>query len=226
MKKIIARALTLVLLFAATVVLVSCKDDFDGCEYAFSRDIAGRDIKYVEISVKDCGRMTVLLDATTAPVTVANFLSLVERGFYDGLTFHRIMEGFMIQGGAPASGEALLPTIKGEFDENGHANDIQHIEGVISMARTSDPDSASSQFFICNDDARSSLDGKYAAFGYVVDGLSTVHKITELGMPKTLYYEYYETNPYIWQAYGNGMIQNKADQPVIEYIKVLENYEG
>ena len=94
------------------------------------------------------------------------------------------------------------------------------------MARTTEPDSASSQFFICNADARSSLDGKYAAFGYVVKGLDTVHKITELGMPKTLYYEYYETNPYIWQAYGNGMIQNKEDQPVIEYIKVLENYKG
>lgn len=94
------------------------------------------------------------------------------------------------------------------------------------MARTTEPDSASSQFFICNADATASLDGKYAAFGYVVEGLSTVHKITEVGMPKTLYYEYYETNPYIWQAYGNGMIQNREDQPVIEYIKVLDNYKG
>ena len=229
MKKIIAFALTLVMLFTLPALLTSCGGEKMGkgaCEYAETRDISGRDIKYVEISVKDCGRMIVLLDATTAPVTVANFLSLVEEGFYDGLTFHRIMEGFMIQGGAPESGEASLPTIKGEFDENGHENDIKHIEGVISMARTSDPDSASSQFFICNADARTSLDGKYAAFGYVVKGLSTVHNITDLGMPKTMYYEYYETNPYIWQAYGNGMIQNKADQPVIEYIKVVEDYKG
>ena len=224
MKRIIALVLTAVMLFALPLVFASCGNN--KCEYAKTRDIKGRDIKYVEISVRDCGTMVVLLDATTAPVTVANFISLVEDGFYDGLTFHRIMEGFMIQGGAPASNEEALPTIKGEFDENGHKNDIQHIEGVISMARTTEPDSASSQFFICNADARSSLDGKYAAFGYVVKGLDTVHKITELGMPKTLYYEYYETNPYIWQAYGNGMIQNKEDQPVIEYIKVLENYKG
>ena len=224
MKKIISLLLAFVLLFTLPVMLVSCGNN--KCEYAKTRDIEGRDIKYVEIKVKDCGTMVVLLDATTAPITVANFISLVERGFYNGLTFHRIMEGFMIQGGAPETGEALLPTIKGEFDENGHKNDIQHIEGVISMARTTEPDSASRQFFICNADARASLDGKYAAFGYVVKGLKTVHKITELGMPKTMYYEYYETNPYIWQAYGNGMIQNRNDQPVIEYIKVLDNYKG
>lgn len=224
MKKLIALALTLVMLLALPLMLTSCSKN--KCEYAKTRDIEGRDIKYVEISVKDCGTMVVLLDATTAPITVANFISLVESGFYDGLTFHRIMEGFMIQGGAPKSGEEALPTIKGEFSSNGYYNDIRHIEGVISMARTTDPDSASSQFFICNADATASLDGNYAAFGYVVKGLKTVHKITELGMPKTMYYEYYETNPAIWQAYGNGMIANKADQPVIEYIKVLDNYKG
>ena len=230
MKKIISLISVLVLLAALPLALASCGDEGMGtgaCEYAETRDISGREVYYVEMSVKDCGKMVLLLDATTAPVTVANFIKLVKEGFYDGLTFHRIMEGFMIQGGDPdANGSGGSDQdIKGEFDSNGHPNDIAHIEGVISMARSSDPDSASSQFFICNADARSSLDGNYAAFGYVVEGLSTVHKITEVGMPKTLYYEYYGTAyHYYWQAYGNGMIESKADQPVIEYIKVLDNY--
>ena len=209
-----------------TFTLVSCGEP-DACAYLKERDVSGRDIHFVEMSVKNCGKMVILLDATTAPVTVANFLSLVEEGFYDGLTFHRIMEGFMIQGGDPdgdGSGGSDK-TIEGEFSSNGHENDISHIEGVISMARTSDPNSATSQFFICNDDARASLDGSYAAFGYVVDGLQVVHKITTLGMPKTDYYEYYKTSPEIWQYYGNGMISNKKDQPVIEYIKVLDDYK-
>lgn len=228
MKKIISLILSLMLVAAIPLTLVSCGEP-DACEYAESRDITGRDIHFVEMSVKDCGKMVILLDATTAPVTVANFLKLVNEGFYDGLTFHRILEDFMIQGGDPAANGSggSDEDIKGEFAENGHPNDISHIEGVISMARSNDPDSASSQFFICNADARSSLDGKYAAFGYVVDGLSTVHKITEVGTPKTKYYdEFYGTEyHYYWQAYGNGAIENKADQPVIEYIKVLEDYE-
>lgn len=232
MKKIISLILVLVTLFTLSLSLTSCGES-GACAYLTERDVEGRDIHFVEMKVKDCGKMVILLDATTAPITVANFLSLVEDGFYDGLTFHRIMEGFMIQGGDPKANGSGGNTdengneinIKGEFALNGHENDIQHIEGVISMARSTDYDSASSQFFICNDDARASLDGSYAAFGYVVEGLSVVHKITELGMPKTAYYEYYETYPYLWQAYGNGAIQDKADQPVIEYVKVLSNYK-
>ena len=202
MKKIISLILTIAMILTFTLVFSSC----------------GKEYYFVEMSVRDCGKMIILLDRGTAPITVDNFLSLVESGFYDGLTFHRIMEGFMIQGGEGGSSK----TIKGEFSENGVKNNIAHVEGVISMARTNDPDSATSQFFICNADARASLDGKYAAFGWVVEGLDVVHKITALGMPKTNYYEYYATNPQIWQYYGNGIISNKADQPVIEYIKVID----
>ena len=233
MKKIISLILAFAMIFTLSLALASCGGR-DACAHLEERDVTGRDIHFVEMSVKDCGKMVILLDATTAPITVANFLSLVKSGFYDGLTFHRIMEGFMIQGGDPdGDGRGGSDTaIKGEFAENGHYNDIPHIEGVISMARTGGNefnnygyDTATSQFFICNDDAREALDGKYAAFGYVVKGLNVVHKITELGMPKTDYYEYYETNRQIWQYYGNGAISNKADQPVIEYIKVLEDYK-
>ena len=213
------------------------------CEYLETRDITGRDIKYVEICFEGYGRMVVLLDATTAPKTVANFISLVEDGFYDGLTLHRIIEDFMIQGGDPkgdgtggntdANGNKL--EIQGEFDSNGHKNDISHKYGVISMARSNDPNSASSQFFICNADASSSLDGNYAAFGYVVQGMSVVDAITEAVFPKTAYADYhndytidskYNTyKHYVWQYLGNGAVENKADQPVIKYIKVLESWE-
>ena len=222
MKKIISLILALAMIFTLSLSLVSCGEP-DACAYLKERDVSGRDIHFVEMSVKDCGKMVILLDATTAPITVANFLSLVEKGFYDGLTFHRIMADFMIQGGNDDSSSGS--SIYGEFDSNGHKNDIQHIEGVISMARTGEPNSATTQFFICNSDAREALDGKYAAFGYVVKGLHVVHKITEIGMPKTYLYEYYDTYREIWQQYGNGMILNAADQPVIEYIKVLDNYK-
>ena len=133
----------------------------------------------------------------------------------------------MIQGGDPkANGSGGSEhEILGEFKLNGHNNDIQHIKGVISMARSTSYNSASSQFFICNDDARSSLDGSYAAFGYVVKGLSVVDEITADCWSKTDYVQYYYVYPQVWQAYGNGNLSNKADQPVIEYVKVLNNYK-
>lgn len=238
MKKIIALALTLVLLFASSVVLVSCKGDFDGCEYVQTRDIEGRDIKYVEIEFERYGKVVVLLDATTAPITVANFISLVESGFYNGLKMHRIIQDFMIQGGDPKGNGTggSDKTITGEFSSNGRKNDISHIKGVISMARSDDKNSASSQFFICNADASASLDGNYAAFGYVVDGLSVIDKITEKVFPKTKYASYYGDygidstyntyKHYVWQYFGNGTVEKDEDKPVIKYIRVLENYEG
>ena len=145
MKKIISLILSLAMVLTLSLALFSCGKP-DACAYKKERDVTGRDIHFVEMSVKDCGKMVILLDATTAPITVANFLSLVESGFYDGLTFHRIIEGFMIQGGDPdGNGQGGSGTqIKGEFAENGVNNDISHIEGVISMARTSDPNSATS----------------------------------------------------------------------------------
>ena len=238
MKKIIALALTLVLLFASSVVLVSCKGDFDGCEYVQTRDIEGRDIKYVEIEFERYGKVVVLLDATTAPITVANFISLVESGYYNGLKMHRIIQDFMIQGGDPKGNGTggSDKTITGEFSSNGRKNDISHIKGVISMARSDDKNSASSQFFICNADASASLDGNYAAFGYVVDGLSVIDKITEKVFPKTKYASYYGDygidstyntyKHYVWQYFGNGTVEKDEDKPVIKYIRVLENYEG
>ena len=246
MKKITALLLLIALCFA----FVSCKDEepteeigTGSCEYTLTRDISGRDIKYVEICFQDFGKCIVLLDATTAPVTVANFISLVESGFYDGLTLHRIIKDFMIQGGDPKGNGTGGNTdengnkleIKGEFKENGHENDISHKKGVISMARGQENDSAYSQFFICNSDASSSLDGKYAAFGYVVEGLSVIDEITEEVFPKTAYADYYGDltideyygtyRHYVWQYLGNGTVEKDADKPIIKYIKVLEDYQ-
>ena len=135
--------------------------------------------EYVRISVQGHGDIVVKLRADIAPITVANFQKLVGESFYDGLTFHRVIRNFMIQGGDPngngSGGSDEM--IKGEFSANGVANDLLHIRGVISMARRSYPlDSASSQFFIC-DVASSHLDGSYAAFGYVVAGMDVVDSI-------------------------------------------------
>ena len=133
---------------------------------------------HAEIQVKDYGTLTVELDADTAPITVTNFVNLAKDGFYDNLTFHRIMDGFMIQGGDPngdGTGGADQ-TIKGEFSSNGVENEISHTRGTISMARAQDPDSASSQFFIVQEDS-DYLDGNYAAFGHVTSGMEIVDQI-------------------------------------------------
>lgn len=116
-----------------------------------------------------------------APITVANFEKLVGEGFYDGLTFHRVIEGFMIQGGCPKGDGTGGPKerIKGEFSANGVPNDIKHERGVISMARSMDPNSAGSQFFIMHQNAPH-LDGQYAAFGKVVEGMEAVDEIAEV----------------------------------------------
>ena len=133
---------------------------------------------HAEIQVKDYGTITVELDADTAPITVTNFVNLAKDGFYDNLTFHRIMDGFVIQGGDPngdGTGGADQ-TIKGEFSSNGVENEISHTRGTISMARAQDPDSASSQFFIVQEDS-DYLDGDYAAFGHVTSGMEIVDQI-------------------------------------------------
>ena len=115
-----------------------------------------------------------------APVSVNNFISLVKKGFYDGLTLHRVIEGFMIQGGCPLGNGTGGPgyTIRGEFSQNGFHNPLKHEAGVLSMARAMHPDSAGSQFFIMHK-AAPHLDGAYAAFGKVTDGLDVVNKIAE-----------------------------------------------
>ncbi len=161
---------------------------------------------YVAIDVKDLGTITAELYADVAPITVENFLNLVDEKFYDGLTFHRIIDGFMVQGGCPlgtgtgGSGQ----NIKGEFSANGVENPLLHTRGVLSMARSSAPDSASSQFFIMHQDAPH-LDGSYAAFGKVLSGMEVVDALCE--------------NTPVQD--GNGTVL-KADQPVITAIRRIE----
>ena len=130
------------------------------------------------IKVKNYGTMKVELDEKSAPLTVENFVKLASKGFYNGLIFHRVIKGFMIQGGCPLGTGTGGPgyTIKGEFARNGWNNPIKHTRGVIYMARAMHPDSAGSQFFIMHQDAPH-LDGQYAAFGHVVEGIEVVDKI-------------------------------------------------
>ena len=133
----------------------------------------------IEITMENGGMIDVELDPEAAPITVANFLKLVDEDFYDGLTFHRIIPHFMIQGGDPkgTGTGGSDEKIKGEFADNGWENPISHERGVISMARSNDPNSASSQFFITNDD-KDYLDGQYAAFGRVISGMDVVDAIS------------------------------------------------
>ena len=137
-------------------------------------------LHHVEIHIQDMGIISVELDADSAPVTVTNLVNLAESGFYDGLTFHRIMDGFMMQGGDP-EGTGMGGSeerIQGEFSANGVDNPLSHTRGAISMARAQDYNSASSQFFIVHEDSVF-LDGQYAAFGYVTDGMDIVDEICE-----------------------------------------------
>jgi len=130
------------------------------------------------IEIENFGKIVVELYPDVAPITVENFVNLAKEGFYDGLTFHRIISGFMIQGGCPQGTGTGGPghTIKGEFALNGIKNDLSHTRGVISMARANDPDSAGSQFFIVHQDS-TFLDGQYAAFGKVIEGLDVVDAV-------------------------------------------------
>ena len=132
----------------------------------------------VTITMENDEKIVLELDPTAAPNTVANFISLVEDGFYDGLIFHRVIPDFMIQGGDPKGNGSGGPgySIEGEFSDNGFENNLKHERGVISMARTNDPNSAGSQFFIMVKES-SQLDGKYAAFGNVIEGMETVDAI-------------------------------------------------
>lgn len=160
----------------------------------------------VEIKVKDYGTIALELDADVAPITVTNFIKLVKEGFYDGLTYHRIISGFMIQGGDPLGNGTggSKENIKGEFSSNGVKNTISHKRGVISMARSSMPNSASSQFFIVHEDSEF-LDGQYAAFGHVTSGMEVVDEICK----KTPVVD------------NNGTV-TKQNQPIIEKITVAQ----
>ena len=157
----------------------------------------------VEIKIKDYGTIYAEIDADTAPITVTNFVNLCKNPFYDGLTFHRIIKDFMIQGGDP-NGDGTggsEETIKGEFSDNGVENPLKHTRGALSMARSQDNDSASSQFFIVQKTA-SHLDGQYAVFGYVYEGMDIVDKICD-----------------DVQVEDNNGTVAKENQPVIESIR-------
>ena len=160
MKKIISFALVLSMLL---LILCSC---------------GGKRTYTAKIEVENYGTITLELYSDVAPETVKNFVNLAKSGFYDGLTFHRIIDGFMIQGGCPKGNGTGGPGwhIKGEFAANGVKNDLKHTRGVLSMARAMDPNSAGSQFFIMHEDAPH-LDGQYAAFGKVVSGMEVVDEI-------------------------------------------------
>ena len=195
MKKIICILLTAILL---CVPLTSCDIDeeeknaphvpptMEQLDFSTLSDLSGvteseAPTDYVKIEVKDYGTIVVRLFPDVAPKTVENFKKLVSQKFYDGIIFHRVIENFMIQGGDPdGDGMGGSPdTIKGEFNSNGFTNNLLHKRGVISMARTNDKNSASSQFFIMHKDYPS-LNGQYASFGYVVYGMETVDKIAEV----------------------------------------------
>lgn len=198
-----------ILLMSVAIVLTGCqKESTQQAEQTQQAQVddfmSGK--HHIEINVKDYGCIKVELDADIAPISVTNFMNLAESGFYDGLTFHRIIDGFMIQGGDPLGNGTggSQQTIKGEFASNGYENPLSHTRGVISMARSRMKDSASSQFFIVQSDS-TYLDGDYAAFGYVTEGMEIVDEICE----KTPVMD------------GNGTV-DKKDQPVIEKIVVLD----
>lgn len=134
----------------------------------------------IVIKIKDKGEIKIETDAKNAPKTVENFEKLVAEGFYDNLIFHRVINGFMVQGGCPKGNGTGGPGhhIEGEFSSNGVNNELKHKRGVVSMARSADPNSAGSQFFIVHADA-THLDGQYAAFGKVVEGMNIVDEITD-----------------------------------------------
>lgn len=161
---------------------------------------------HAEIVVKNYVTIALELDADVAPITVENFANLVNEGFYNGLTFHRIISGFMIQGGDPLGNGTggSSKTIKGEFASNGVKNSISHVRGTISMARSSMPNSASSQFFIVHQDS-TFLDGQYAAFGTVTSGMEVVDKICADTAVED----------------DNGTVA-KNNQPVIEKITIID----
>ena len=198
-KKIIA------ILSAAILTLTFC-----GCskrQSEFDSDTgSGYGTHHAVITIKDYGDIKLVLDGDTAPITVKNFVELAKSGFYDGLTFHRIIKGFMIQGGDPKGNGTggSDKTIRGEFSKNGVENNISHKRGVISMARLQDNNSASSQFFIMHEDG-DYLDGSYAAFGHVTEGMDVVDKIAE-NTPVTD---------------SNGTVL-KENQPIIENIVITD----
>lgn len=171
-----------VLMILLLVVIVSgCQADAVGMKT--SEVEQPEQLPLVTMNIKDYGTIEAELYPHIAPNTVNNFISLINKGFYDGLTIHRIEKGFVLQGGDPTGNGSGGPgySIEGEFTSNGFFNELKHTEGILSMARTNQPNSAGSQFFIMLADAPH-LDGNYAAFGKVISGMDIAHKIEEAGL--------------------------------------------
>lgn len=193
-----------VMVMFLAIGLAGCGSNDDNKDSKNKKLLSGN--HYAVIDVKDYGIIKVELNADAAPITVTNFVKLAKEGFYDGLTFHRIINGFMIQGGDPNGNGTggSDETIKGEFSNNGVENPLKHTRGAISMARSQDNDSASSQFFIMHQTTES-LDGDYAVFGYVYEGMDVVDKIATT-VPVTD---------------NNGTVEAQ-NQPVINSITITE----
>lgn len=196
----------LALLFAVSALLLTGCGKVPAAPAAPAEDV-GEIIESCTaiIDIENYGSITLVLDGKAAPITVKNFVELAESGFYNGLTFHRIISGFMMQGGDPLGNGTggSENKIKGEFKQNGVDNPLSHTRGAISMARSNQPDSASSQFFIVHADS-TFLDGAYAVFGYVTEGIEVVDKVCEAAQPID----------------GNGTIP-AAEQPVIKSISIV-----
>ena len=195
MKKFISILLSAILLFS----LVGCSGS------------GSTEPSFVKVTMENGDSFVIELLPEYAPETVENFLDLVNSGFYNGLTFHRVIDGFMAQGGDPdGNGTGGSDReIKGEFKQNGfEQNTLSHDRGVVSMARSGDPDSASSQFFICySGNYKASLDGKYAAFGRVVEGMEVVDSFTEI--------------PMLYNA-SEGAFSRPSDPPVMKTVEVID----
>lgn len=203
--------LNMILIPAAAVLLIAALVVSLGFVFGWWDDNPNKDFKvthHATIKIKDYGTLHVELYGEEAPITVENFVALANKGFYDDLTFHRIMDGFMAQGGCPygtGTGDSGKD-IKGEFIANGVQNDVKHVRGTISMARGNSPDSGSSQFFIVHKTSENntkSLDGNYAAFGMVTDGMEIIDKMIADTVAK-----------------GYTESVSKADQPIIESIEI------
>ena len=206
--------ITMIIMIASAMLLAGCggsdsepAEEGGGTEtQELSKAADPIGIHHAEIEIADYGTIKLELDGDEAPVSVQNFMDLANAGFYDGLTFHRIMDGFMIQGGDP-NGDGTGGSdknIKGEFAMNGRENNISHKKGVISMARSQDPDSGSSQFFICVADSEF-LDGQYAAFGHVTEGQEVADKIAADAEPTD----------------DNGTVPPEK-QPVITTVRIID----
>ena len=186
MKKVFKKGAILVGISAMLISLVGCTNNNTSSqksdeEIEITVESTG-ELPIATIKIKDFGTIKAELDPDKAPNTVNNFISLANSGFYDGLIFHRVIKGFMNQGGDPDGVGTGGPgySIKGEFSNNGYKNnDLKHTAGVLSMARANDPDSAGSQFFIMAEEA-SHLDGDYAAFGKVIEGMDVVNDINSV----------------------------------------------